>query len=141
MFQNIPQVEYDRLKGPVSEVVEIHPGDLLYLPRGRFHDAVATSDISVHLSLSCNEPNGLDWLTQLWSLAVQDAAFRNVLPRPAGPSGEEALGHHLRHLYERLGDIAFDPKGLQIAKNMRRGYGIKRGEYHLPDTGPLQGGE
>ena len=102
---------------------------------------MATSDISVHLSLSCNEPNGLDWLTQLWNLAVQDAAFRNVLPRPDGQSGEEALGHHLRHLYEHLGDIAFDPKGLQIAKNMRRGYGIKRGEYHLPDTGPLQGGE
>ncbi len=136
MFQNVPQVEYDRLKGPVSEVVETQPGDLLYLPRGRFHDAVATSDVSVHLSLSCNEPNGLDWLTQLWSLAVRDAAFRTELPRSDGPSGEEALGHHLKQLYERLGDIAFDRKGLETAKNLRRGYGIKRGDYHLPDTAP-----
>jgi len=133
MFQNVPQIEYDRRKGDVAEVVEMNPGDLLYLPRGKFHDALTTGDLSVHLSLSSNEPLGLDWLTQLWNLAVRDPEFRSALPLPDGPAGEEALHRHLRHLYERLGAIAFDAQSLRLAKTLRQNYGIKRGRYGLPD--------
>jgi ribosomal protein L16 Arg81 hydroxylase len=133
IFQNVPQAEYDRLKGEVAEVVEMNPGDLLYLPRGKFHDALTTSDVSVHLSVSSNEPLGLDWLTQLWNLAVRDPEFRTVLPQPEGPSGDQALHQHLRRLYERLGAIAFDAQSLRMAKTLRSGYGIKRGRYDLPD--------
>lgn len=134
MFQNVPQVEYDRRKGEVAEVIEMNPGDLLYLPRGKFHDALTMSEISVHLSISSNEPLGLDWLTQLWNLAVQDPEFRTVLPLPDGPSGEQALHQHLRHLYERLGAIAFDARSLRMATTLRSGYGIKRGRYDLPGS-------
>jgi len=133
MFQNVPQIEYDRRKGEVAEIVEMNPGDLLYLPRGRFHDALTSGDVSVHLSVSSNEPLGLDWLTQLWNLAVRDPEFRTVLPLPDGPSGEQALHRHLKHLYERLGAIAFDAQSLQMASNLRSGYGIKREPYGLPD--------
>lgn len=132
MFQNVPQIEYDRLKGEVAEVVEMNPGDLLYLPRGRFHDAITSGEASVHLAVSSNEPLGLDWLTQLWNLAVRDPEFRSVLPLPDGPAGEQALHQHLRRLYERLGAIAFDRQSLQLAKALRSGYGIKRGHYDLP---------
>ena len=133
MFQNVPQIEYDRRKGDVAEVVEMNPGDLLYLPRGKFHDALTSGDVSVHLAVSSNEPLGLDWLTQLWNVAVRDPEFRTVLPLPEGPAGEQALHQHLKHLYERLGAIAFDAQSLNMAKNLRGNYGIKRGSYDLPD--------
>jgi ribosomal protein L16 Arg81 hydroxylase len=139
MFQNVPQMEYDRRKGKVAEIVEMNPGDLLYLPRGKFHDALTTGDISVHLAVSSNEPLGLDWLTQLWNIAVRDPEFRSVLPLPSGPSGEQALQRHLKRLYERLGTLAFDEQNLRIVTNLRANYGIKRGRYDLPDlpeTGP-----
>jgi len=133
IFQNVPQIEYDRLKGEVAEVVEMNPGDLLYLPRGKFHDAMTTGDVSVHLAVSSNEPLGLDWLTQLWNLALRDPEFRTVLPLPEGPAGEQALHRHLKLLYERLGAIAFDAQSLNLVKNLRGNYGIKRGSYDLPD--------
>jgi ribosomal protein L16 Arg81 hydroxylase len=139
MFQNVPQMEYDRRKGKVAEIVEMNPGDLLYLPRGKFHDALTTGDISVHLAVSSNEPLGLDWLTQLWNIAVRDPEFRSVLPLPSGPSGEQALQRHLKRLYERLGTLAFDEQSLRMVTNLRANYGIKRGRYDLPDlpeTGP-----
>lgn len=141
MFENVPQAEYDHRKGKVAEIIEMNPGDLLYLPRGKFHDALTSGDLSVHLSISSNEPIGLDWLTQLWNLAVQDPDFRTVLPFPDGPSGERALDQHLKHLYERLGAIAVDAQSRRMARDLRRGYGIKRGSYDLPDlpdasTGP-----
>jgi ribosomal protein L16 Arg81 hydroxylase len=133
MFQNVPQMEYDRRKGKVAEVLEMNPGDLLYLPRGKFHDALTSGDLSVHLAVASNEPLGLDWLTQLWNLAVRDPEFRAVLPYPEGPSGEQALHDHLRRLHDRLGTIAFDDQSLRMARNLRGGYGLKRGRYHLPD--------
>ncbi len=139
MFQNVPQMEYDRRKGKVAEVVEMNPGDLLYLPRGKFHDALTTGDLSVHLAVSSNEPLGLDWLTQLWNIAVRDPEFRSVLPLPSGPEGEQALRQHLQRLYERLGALAFDEQSLRMAKSLRANYGIKRGRYdlpHLPEAGP-----
>ncbi len=132
MFQNVPQADYDRLKGSLAEVVEMNAGDLLYLPRGRFHDALVGDGISVHLSVACNEPNGLDWLTQLWNRALRESDFRAVLPRPDTPAGREALDGHLRHLFERLGSLAFDPQGQQAVRNLRQGYGIARGGYDLP---------
>jgi len=134
MFQNVPQIEYDRLKGEVAEVIEMNPGDLLYLPSGKFHDALTSGDNSVHLAVSSNEPLGLDWLTQLWNIALRDPEFRTVLPFPEGPSGEQALHQHLKHLYERLGAIAFDAQSLRMAGNLRGNYGIKRGGYDLPDS-------
>jgi len=133
MFQNVPQVDYDRLKGEVAEVVDMNPGDLLYLPRGKFHDALTTGNLSVHLAVSSNEPLGLDWLTQLWTLAVRDPEFRSALPLPEGPVGEQALHDHLRRLYDRLGAIAFDTQSLRMARNLRGNYGIKRGSYELPE--------
>ncbi len=126
-------MEYDRRKGKVAEVLEMNPGDLLYLPRGKFHDALTSGDLSVHLAVASNEPLGLDWLTQLWNLAARDPDFRAVLPYPEGPSGEQALHDHLRRLYDRLGAIVFDDQSLNMAKNLRGNYSIKRGSYDLPD--------
>ena len=48
------------MKGRVAEEILMRPGDLLYLPRGQFHDALASTDASIHVTLSCAEPNGLD---------------------------------------------------------------------------------
>ena len=83
------------------------------------------------------QPLGLDWLTQLWNIALRDPEFRTVLPFPDSPSSEQALHQHLKHLYERLGAIAFDAQSLRMAKNLRGNYGIKRGSYDLPDLPDL----
>ena len=40
----------DRAKGRVLMTVTMQPGDLLYIPRGFFHDALANSDASLHLT-------------------------------------------------------------------------------------------
>src|SRR3546814_11910785 len=38
------------MKGRVAQQIVMRPGDILYLPRGVFHDAVATDTASLHLS-------------------------------------------------------------------------------------------
>ena len=134
LFTNVLQVEYDRMKGGVAQELEMRPGDILYLPRGQFHDALASSEVSVHVTFGCTEPVGLDWLTQLWNQAVQESVFRTELP--AATHGEKALNAYLRTLFDRLQKIAFDQRGLELAMSLRNSNRIKHGRYDFPAVGP-----
>ncbi|WP_204265387.1 JmjC domain-containing protein, partial [Enterobacter hormaechei] len=45
------QARIDAAKGPVLMDVTLRPGDVLYIPRGYFHDALASSAESLHLTI------------------------------------------------------------------------------------------
>ncbi len=131
-FLNMPQAEYDRMKGRVAQEIVMRPGDLLYLPRGQFHDALASSDASLHVTFSCSEPIGLEWLTKLWELAVRDPLFRADLPPCMTSEDEEQFIQHLSRLSERFGKIAGSSEGLQLARQVRNGFTVQRPHFHLP---------
>ncbi|WP_282605888.1 cupin domain-containing protein [Pelagibius sp. Alg239-R121] len=137
-FMNVPQAEYDRMKGAVAEELVMRPGDLLYLPRGQFHDALASSDVSVHVTFSCSEPIGLEWLTKLWELAVKDPVFRADLPQCNDREGEERLRRHLDQLSERFQEIARGDEGMQRAVALRNGFTVRRPGFSLPNFEPRQ---
>ena len=131
-FKNVPQAEYDRMKGAVAQEVVMRPGDLLYLPRGQFHDALASSEVSVHVTFSCSEPIGLEWLTKLWELAVRDPLFRADLPQCDDSAGQARLEQHIAQLTERFRELASGPEGLRQAVELRNGFTPKRPDFSLP---------
>ncbi len=131
-FLNLPQSEYDRMKGAVADEIIMRPGDLLYLPRGQFHDALASSDASVHVTFSCSEPIGLEWLTKLWELAVQDPLFRADLPACQSDEDEERFVQHLTSLSERFQALAGSPEGRELARRLRNGFSVQRPHFSLP---------
>ena len=139
IFHGLAQAEYDRMKGPVQHRLTLRPGDLLYLPRGQFHDALASSAASLHVTISCTEPVGLDWMTRLWEHAVRDSLFRATLPRADGPGAEAALRAHLERLCQRFQEIALGEVGTGVAQNLRRDFPIDHGQFSLgPKTGHAQ---
>jgi hypothetical protein len=91
------QAEIDRLKGPVMMEVRMRPGDLLYIPRGYYHDALASSEASLHLSLSVARHHGRSLFRILETLAMGDPAFRAYLP-----DGRVDGGRQLRERIEAL---------------------------------------
>jgi len=131
-FYNIPQVECDRLKGRVAQEITMRPGDLLYLPRGQFHDALASSAASIHVTFGCAQPTGLDWLTHLWGRAVQDPRFRADLPPAGDAAGEAALRAHVESLVQATRELALNSPGPEAAAAFRRGFGVKRHRFDLP---------
>jgi ribosomal protein L16 Arg81 hydroxylase len=135
-FYNIPQSECDRLKGRVAQEVTMRPGDLLYLPRGQFHDALASSAASIHVTFGCGQPTGLDWLTHLWERAVHDPRFRADLPPAGDAAGEAALHAHVETLTQAVRDLALNPPGPAAAAAFRRGFGVKRHLFDLPNLIP-----
>lgn len=67
--------------GAVTAKITLEPGDLLYIPRGWYHDALAQSEATMHLSFGVTPLIGLDALTQLFESAIEVDELRANLPR------------------------------------------------------------
>ena len=71
---------HDKAKGNLAMEVEMNPGDLLYFPKGQYHDALSSTDNCLHLSFGTTEPTGLDFMR--WFIEGLDEAplFRKPMP-------------------------------------------------------------
>jgi len=122
-FLNVPQSEYDRMKGPLDREVTTTAGDVLYLPRGQFHDAIATDGDSLHITFSVQVPMGLNLVQDMALRLIDEPAFRADLPQLGGTDGEAALRRHLDALIARIAEIYGGESGLAIAKEVIGGFG------------------
>lgn len=99
------QAWIDASKGPVALEVTMRPGDVLYIPRGFFHDAIATDTVSLHLTFGIAPPSGQLLLQVIEELALQDSAFRTYLPDARARDGAP-LREVLADLGQRLAKLA-----------------------------------
>lgn len=100
------QAAIDRAKGPVVSEVMMEAGDLLYLPRGFYHDAVAQGGRSLHLTFAVQPLYGVGLLEMLGDLAITRPEMRAWLA-----SGEDraALAAQLAELADTLGELLRSP--------------------------------
>lgn len=118
--------------GPVMREVRMRPGDVLYIPRGWYHDALAVDGPSLHVTLSVTPLYGRILFRLLESAAMQDPAFRAWLP-PAAQDEGRPLAHRLADLGQRLATLAASPAFAQeIAMTQQRLMG-RSSHYRLPD--------
>lgn len=120
-FLNRPQAEYDRQKGQLDQEVVTEPGDVLYLPRGQFHDALATDGDSLHITFSVVVPMGLHLIYDMANRMVADPAFRKDLPRADDPN----FAKHIAKLLEKLQAAYGGKQGVEIAKGIAEEFGQK----------------
>jgi hypothetical protein len=64
-------------------------GDVLYLPRGFWHDVMPTNQVSLHLTLGIFVPNGIDFLLWLVDECTEDVVARRNMPLRAFCSSDE----------------------------------------------------
>jgi hypothetical protein len=91
----------DAAKGRVAMQVRMRPGDLLYIPRGFCHDALASSGESLHVTFSITPLDGRALFRMLEEEAILDPAFREYLP-DARRGDERELAERLTSLGERM---------------------------------------
>jgi lysine-specific demethylase/histidyl-hydroxylase NO66 len=94
----------DAAKGKVIMQVRMRPGDLLYIPRGYYHDALASSQASLHLTFSVAPLTGKAIFRLLEEFAIQDPAFREYLP-DAREAGGQPLRLRVEELSTKLAEI------------------------------------
>lgn len=101
------QAQIDAARGPLVATVRMRPGDVLYLPRGIYHDALATDAASLHVTVSLAPHSGEAVLHLLQAAALRDPAMRAWLPDGRGDPA--ALAAHLAGLAARLAAIVASP--------------------------------
>lgn len=94
-------------RGRLMTEVRMRPGDVLYLPRGWYHDAMTTDGASLHVTFSVAPMHGRVLFGLLESAAMQDPAFRAWFP--PGTDGGARLGDHLARLGARLAELSALP--------------------------------
>jgi hypothetical protein len=132
-YIDFPQEHHERVKGAVLQEVTMTPGDLLYLPHGQYHDALATGEQSLHLSFAVRHLVAQDFVDMLARDLPKDPLFRTHLPQIDDLGGHERFRQVLG---ERLRQVVADPK---VGEDLR-GYLSKRafelvGDFRLPDRG------
>lgn len=95
-------------RGQLVQEVLMKPGDVLYLPRGRFHDALATDGASLHVTFSVTALHGSSVLSLLENAAKQFPVFREYLPVAHQDDGR-ALSQHLSKLSAFLAELMASP--------------------------------
>ncbi|MFQ6018292.1 MAG: cupin domain-containing protein [Kiloniellaceae bacterium] len=131
-FKSYGQAHHDRAKGKVLMDITMRPGDLLYLPRGQYHDALASSAGTLHASFGLTAVIGIDFVDLIRDMAIEDSLFRANVPAPA--TGEAPVATHVRRLAARLGELAASPEALDRFTSFQRGFRYARGGFRLPEA-------
>ena len=131
-FRSLGQAHHDRARGELREKVTLRAGDLLYLPRGWYHDALAEGTTSVHVAYGTNAVLGIEFAQMLAERVMGDSLFRAPLPRQDGtPAAGFALTQRAAHLGQKLAEYARDPAVLAaLAKHVAEAR-FPRGGNHL----------
>jgi hypothetical protein len=110
----------DSAKGRVAMQVRLRPGDVLYIPRGFYHDALASSAASLHVTFSIIPLTGRAIFNLLEELAIEDPEFRQYLEDGRSDGGSR-LSKQLEGLAARVGDLMkSDRFRLRIAEDQRK---------------------
>jgi ribosomal protein L16 Arg81 hydroxylase len=141
-FKGQPTSFHESSKGKIAAEVLLRPGDLLYIPRGTYHDAIAQTDGTVHVAFGAVAVIGLDLVSGLFERALQDPLFRSDFPRRHAPGGEAAFDKHLQALAGRLSELAADPRTATEFRAFQDAYRYPRGGFDLSksvfDSGTYQ---
>lgn len=80
-LESQPFDQFDVAPGILSQQVDLHAGDLIYLPRGTFHEALTSTCSSLHVTLAITPHRWAELLADAVAVvARQDERFRESVP-------------------------------------------------------------
>lgn len=133
VFKSLSREHHEKAKGGLLMEVKMEPGDLLYLPRGQYHDALADAGGAVHIAFGVTYPIGIDVVSAMFERLVTEPAFRANLPRPDRPGADAALKERLEEFSREIGRVLAEPAVLEQVEAFQRAYRYPRYAYDLPD--------
>lgn len=133
MFKTLGREHHENAKGKLLMDVQMEPGDILYLPRGQYHDALADEGGAVHIAFGVTYPIGIDVMSYLFDKVIARDLFRANLPRPEAPE-QDSLGQRLTDLAEDIRAVLADPKTEADIAGLQQGFAYPRHSY---DVGAL----
>ena len=132
----LTQTDFNRDCGRLVSTVTMKPGDVLYMPRGFYHDTVTPDQPSLHVSFTVMPLAGRSILSLLDGPVLQDAAFRAWLPA-ADAEGGIQLDARLAELATRLAGIVTSPAFRDEVALLQRRLMPRAPDFSLPARKPV----
>ncbi len=116
-------------RGRLLFEAQMKPGDVLYLPRGQYHDALTGSGASLHVTFGVAPATGLALFKLLESALTRESEFRAYLP-----DARDARGLHdrLAALGARIQAVMTSPAFSIDVQNAQRALARPAADYRLP---------
>lgn len=114
-------------RGELAEEVTLKPGDVLYIPRGQYHDALASSEGCIHLSFGVTHIIGFDVMSLLFEKAMTEPLFRQNIP-----TAEEDASAWIDTMVARLTEIGQSEEIKTAIQQFRTSFQYHRGGFDLP---------
>ena len=127
---------FEQTRGALMQQVTMQPGDVLYLPRGWYHDALATDGPSLHVTFAITPLHGRTLLALLNLEAMKDPAYRAFAP-PATEDVGAALAAHLAEYGQILARIAASPAFREEVARSQTRMTPRPPSFTLPERKPI----
>ncbi|MBV6416956.1 MAG: hypothetical protein CMLOHMNK_01574 [Steroidobacteraceae bacterium] len=120
-------------RGKVLQEIVMRPGDVLYLPRGQYHDALTGAQASLHITFGVGPATGLSLFKLLEKALAAESGFRAYLPDARDPAALQAC---LERLAARVRDVMQSPAFATDVQVHQRALGSAAADYRLPAQSP-----
>ncbi len=127
---NHPKFKYspeERIKkaGRIIDKVTLKPGDLLYLPRGQYHDALASKSGSIHIAFGLTYFKPIDLMSLMWEKFILCDFMRKDISKNAS---KKDLKDNLKEMSKELEKIIYNDETNELLFNS-----IKNWSYDIKD--------
>lgn len=123
--------QHNQMKGKLARQITTRPGDILYLPRGLYHDALATDKASLHLSFGATPSVGFTVVGMLASEAPKQEFLRKRLPHF---EDRAELAGYLSAIGDQLKTMLNDPAFVDFVAGYQRDRTFEKVTgYRFPD--------
>lgn len=129
-YKNVDDAFNEKNRGALKEAITLRPGDVLYIPRGQYHDALASSEGCIHLSLGVTHVIGIDVMTLLFEHALADPAIRSNIPLIG--SSDAARKAWVDNLVDQVAKIGKSEAFQSSIAPMHDEFHYHRGGFDLP---------
>jgi len=124
-------------KGAIEAEITMTPGDVLYIPRGKYHSALAKSDSCLHLSFGIEPARGIDYLQSLIDTMHDDPLFREEIPSFDHFDAQEA---YIGKLADRIREKMVNPEFIaQMGGEQRRRVYENLPIFSMPNSSRIPG--
>ena len=120
----------ERIKraGKLVDQVTLKPGDLLYIPRGQYHDALASKNGAIHVAFGLTYFKPIDLMSSLWEKFVLNDFMRQDIQ--LNPKKND-LRLILDKFSKRIADIITSEETLEILNANIKNWPYKIKEYSI----------
>ena len=127
LFKYSPE---ERIKkaGRMIDQITLKPGDLLYLPRGQYHDALASKSGSIHIAFGLTYFKPIDLMGVIWEKLILNDFMRTDFNKN---STKENLKNNLKTLSKELEKIIDNDQTKEILFDSIQKWPYKIKNYSL----------